>query len=129
MTQLELSLKIGYNSPAFLSLIENERSKIPLNALGLFAGVLDIPENEILDILLKEFVSEAKSVFEEEKLKFKNPRFNPKNKSKEPAVDMNKKIFSANDVNKMVKAAKKENARRIRELLNENEELKKRLKL
>lgn len=125
LTQLELALKIGYNNSIFLSQMENGRSKIPLNVLGLLAHQLEIPEDKLLNLMIDKFIKEAKGIFKTERLSFHNSHSKQSSKSDSLHKDKNKKIYSTRDVNKIINTIKNEDARRIRNLIKENEELKK----
>ncbi|MBC7464577.1 MAG: helix-turn-helix transcriptional regulator [Bdellovibrio sp.] len=55
MTQLELSTKLGYETPQFVSLFERGVSKIPLETMGQLVVILGIPEKKILDSLVDAY--------------------------------------------------------------------------
>ncbi len=55
LTQLELSLKLGYDSPQFVSLFERGISKIPLETIGKLVVILAIPEKTILDTMVETY--------------------------------------------------------------------------
>lgn len=58
LTQLELSKKLGYESPQFLSLIERGLSKPPYALIGKCVVILGLPEKKIISQLNQEFLSE-----------------------------------------------------------------------
>ena len=60
LTQLDLSEKLGYDSPQFVSLFERGLSKIPLNTIGKISSILGIPEKIILDTLVETYRSTVK---------------------------------------------------------------------
>lgn len=55
MTQFELARELGYDSPQFISLLERDQSKVPLNVLGQLVVILGIPESEVVDSIVNEF--------------------------------------------------------------------------
>jgi len=59
MTQLELALKLGYETPQFVSLFERGMSKIPLETLGQLIVILKIPEKKVLKVLIEGFAEET----------------------------------------------------------------------
>ncbi|MBC7466989.1 MAG: helix-turn-helix transcriptional regulator [Bdellovibrio sp.] len=52
MTQLELSNKLGYDSPQFVSLFERGISKVPHNVIGELIIILGIPQKKIVNSLV-----------------------------------------------------------------------------
>lgn len=60
-TQLDLALQIGYSNAQFISLIERNLAKVPLNVLGQLTVILGIPEDLILTDLLTSFKLEITS--------------------------------------------------------------------
>lgn len=60
MTQLELSTKLGYETPQFVSLFERGVSKIPLETMGQLVVILGIPEKKILDSLVEAYRTSTK---------------------------------------------------------------------
>ena len=55
LTQLDLSTKLGYDSPQFVSLFERGLSKIPMETIGKLVIILGIPEKLILDALVEAY--------------------------------------------------------------------------
>lgn len=60
MTQLELSDRLGYQSPQFVSLFERGLSKVPIETLGELSTILNISEKTFTTILLKNYEKELK---------------------------------------------------------------------
>ncbi len=60
LTQKELAIKLGYDIPQFISLMENGHSKIPLNILGELINFLRIPEKMVIDLLVENYKKDAK---------------------------------------------------------------------
>jgi transcriptional regulator with XRE-family HTH domain len=58
LTQMELAVKLGYNTPQFVSLFERGLSKIPLETLGQLVVLLKIPEKRIMKLLVTGYESE-----------------------------------------------------------------------
>lgn len=58
ITQLELSEKLGYDTPQFISIIERGLAKIPLNVLGQLIVILGIPERKITKLLTDAYLEE-----------------------------------------------------------------------
>lgn len=54
MTQTALSRVLGYKTSQFVSNWENGRSSPPLSALAQIIRVLDLPQAEVIDILMAE---------------------------------------------------------------------------
>lgn len=54
MTQTALSRVLGYKTSQFVSNWENGRSSLPLSALAQIIRVLDVPQSEIIEILMAE---------------------------------------------------------------------------
>jgi transcriptional regulator with XRE-family HTH domain len=71
MTQMDLAVKLNYDIPQFISLMENGHSKIPLNILGELIGILKIPEKKAFDFLIETYTAEAKQEILKGKLKVK----------------------------------------------------------
>lgn len=69
MTQTDLALKLNYEIPQFISLMENGHSKIPLNVLGELIQILKIPEKKAIDILVETYKKEALSQIQKTKKK------------------------------------------------------------
>lgn len=67
MTQLELSQRLGYDSMQFISLFERGLSKVPHKVIGKLVVILNIPQQKIIDHLVKEFTSDLKEAIEEGK--------------------------------------------------------------
>lgn len=56
MTQLQLSEKLGYDSPQFVSLFERGLSKIPAQTIGKISKVFDnFPLEAISEMLVEDF--------------------------------------------------------------------------
>jgi transcriptional regulator with XRE-family HTH domain len=55
LTQAELSAKLNYPNPQFISLMERSLSKIPLSAMGRMIEILDINENLVVAKLLEDY--------------------------------------------------------------------------
>lgn len=72
ITQLELSEKLGYDTPQFISIIERGLAKIPLNVLGQLIVILGIPEKKITKILSDAYLEEMKQEIAEGKTKVVN---------------------------------------------------------
>ncbi len=51
ITQLELSEKLGYDTPQFVSIIERGLARVPLNVIGQLIVLLGIPEKKITKLL------------------------------------------------------------------------------
>lgn len=60
-TQLELSIKLGYETSQFVSLFERGHSKIPLETLGKLVVLLQIPEAKVKKCLLAQYSLELDS--------------------------------------------------------------------
>jgi transcriptional regulator with XRE-family HTH domain len=54
-TQLELSEKLGYDTPQFVSIMERGLAKLPLNVIGQLIVLLGIPEKKITALLLEAY--------------------------------------------------------------------------
>lgn len=54
-TQFELSQKLGYDTPQFVSIMERGLAKIPLNVIGQLIILLGIPEKKVMNILLEAY--------------------------------------------------------------------------
>ncbi len=61
LTQLDLAVKLGYESTQFISLFERGLSKIPFNVLGQLIVILGIPEKKVIDTLLKSYETSLKT--------------------------------------------------------------------
>lgn len=57
-TQMQLAQALGYETPQFISLIERDQSKVPINVLGQLIVLLGIPEDEVVKRLVKSFQDE-----------------------------------------------------------------------
>lgn len=60
-TQAQLAEALGYETPQFISLIERDQSKVPVNVLGQLIVLLGIPEDEVIKRLVKSFQDEILS--------------------------------------------------------------------
>jgi transcriptional regulator with XRE-family HTH domain len=58
LTQTELSILLGYESPHFMQLAEAGRSKVPLKTLGRLISVLGLPEKQIIKSLVDGYKSD-----------------------------------------------------------------------
>lgn len=58
LTQLDLSLKLGYDTPQFVSILERGMAKVPLNVVGQLIVLLGIPEKKITKILATAYLAE-----------------------------------------------------------------------
>lgn len=54
-TQLELSERLGYDTPQFVSIMERGLAKIPLNVIGQLIALLGIPEKKVTALLLDAY--------------------------------------------------------------------------
>lgn len=54
MTQLELAKKLGYGIPQFISLMENEHSKVPKEKCEEIIEALEIPARTFYQAMLRE---------------------------------------------------------------------------
>jgi len=59
ITQLQLSEKLGYDTPQFISIIERGLAKVPLNVIGQLIILLGIPEKKITKLLTNEYQKEV----------------------------------------------------------------------
>ena len=57
-TQLDLSMKLGYDTPQFISILERGMAKVPLNVVGQLIILLGIPEKKITKILASAYLIE-----------------------------------------------------------------------
>lgn len=57
-TQMQLADALGYETPQFISLIERDQSKVPVNVLGQLIILLGIPEDEVVKRLVRSFQEE-----------------------------------------------------------------------
>lgn len=71
LTQLELALKLGYNTMQFVSLIERGVSKVPLTTLGKLIIILKMPEKKIIDSLVNEYKEDVVKEINQGKLNLK----------------------------------------------------------
>ncbi len=55
LTQAELSSKLNYPNPQFISLMERSLSKIPLTTMGRLIDILDLDENFVIAHLIEEY--------------------------------------------------------------------------
>ena len=55
LTQMELAMKLGYDTPQFVSIIERGLAKIPMNTIGQLIILLDIPEKKIVQMHLDAY--------------------------------------------------------------------------
>lgn len=55
VTQIELARALGYESAQFISLIERNQSKVPLNKLGRACQFLEIGAGQFVDRLTDEY--------------------------------------------------------------------------
>lgn len=60
MTQHDLAMKLGYDSPQFVSLFERGHSKVPFCTLGHLISLLGIPEKTITQTLMVAYEAEVK---------------------------------------------------------------------
>lgn len=56
---MQLAEALGYETPQFISLIERDQSKVPVNVLGQLIILLGIPEDEVVKRLVKSFQDEV----------------------------------------------------------------------
>lgn len=55
LTQTQLSEKLGYGTPQFLSLLERDQCPIPFEVLGKLIVILGIPEDEVFNELIASY--------------------------------------------------------------------------
>lgn len=55
LTQQQLSQKLGYSTPQFVSILERGLSKVPLNTLGQLIIHIGLPEKKVTKILVEEY--------------------------------------------------------------------------
>lgn len=72
MTQLELSEKLGYDTPQFVSIIERGLAKVPLNVLGQLIVLLGIPERRVTKLLTTAYQLEIQKEIASGKTKVAN---------------------------------------------------------
>lgn len=72
LTQLELSEKLGYDTPQFVSIIERGLAKVPLNVLGQLIVLLGIPERKVTKLLTVAYQNEVQKEIESGKTKVVN---------------------------------------------------------
>ncbi len=72
ITQLELSEKLGYDTPQFISIIERGLAKTPLNVLGQLIVILGIPERRITKLLTEAYLEEVHQELTDGKTKVVN---------------------------------------------------------
>lgn len=58
-TQMQLARILGHQTPQFVSLIERGQSKVPITTLGLLVVVLELPEEEIVELLIGIFLKKT----------------------------------------------------------------------
>jgi len=58
LTQLELSLKLGYQAPQFVSIVERGLARTPLRTLGELVVILGLSEKKVIQILLEDYREE-----------------------------------------------------------------------
>lgn len=58
LTQLQLAKKLGYESPQFIYLFENGRSKCPIKVLGKCCKILDIDKDILKQMLTSAFIEQ-----------------------------------------------------------------------
>lgn len=66
-TQAQLAEALGYDNPQFISLIERQQSKVPLQTLGQLVVILGIPEHLIVEDLVQQYESAVASEIEQGK--------------------------------------------------------------
>jgi len=67
MTQLELAVKLGYQSVQFVSLFERGLSKIPTKVIGKLVVILGIPEKKVIKSLIDIFSTDLYDQIDEGK--------------------------------------------------------------
>lgn len=72
MTQLELSEKLGYETPQFISIMERGLAKIPLNVIGQLVVILEVPEKKITRLLIEAYKEEVLAQLHQGKTLAKN---------------------------------------------------------
>ncbi|MBX2996061.1 MAG: helix-turn-helix transcriptional regulator [Bdellovibrionaceae bacterium] len=55
MTQAELSEKLNYPNPQFISLMERGLSKVPLGTMGRLIEILDLDEETVIQHLVRDY--------------------------------------------------------------------------
>lgn len=60
MTQLQLAEELNYKIPQFVSLMENEHSKMPLSIAAKVCNTLNIPTYKMKLALINEYEQELK---------------------------------------------------------------------
>lgn len=55
LTQAELSDKLNYANPQFISLMERGLSKVPLNTMGRLIDVLGLDEDAVVHHLVRDY--------------------------------------------------------------------------
>lgn len=61
LTQQELSQKLGYSTPQFISIIERGLSKVPLVTLGQLIVYIGLPEKKVTKLLMDEYTDYLKT--------------------------------------------------------------------
>jgi transcriptional regulator with XRE-family HTH domain len=67
ITQLELSRKLGYTSPQFISNWERGLSSPPLAIMGQLCDILKISKRDMADLLMKEYKNRVDGAFSKRK--------------------------------------------------------------
>ena len=60
LSQAELAKKLGYTTPQFVSNFERGVGKVPLVVVGRLIKILELPEREIMQLLIDEYTLEVK---------------------------------------------------------------------
>jgi len=71
-TQSDLAQTLGYGSPQFISLLERNEAKVPLESLGQMIEALGLPEKEVVESLMSQYREEIQAKMEEGKTRLKS---------------------------------------------------------
>ena len=66
-TQSELAVALGYESAQFISLLERNEAKVPLDVLGKLIVLIEIPESDVVEALVTQFKLEINKKLDEGK--------------------------------------------------------------
>jgi transcriptional regulator with XRE-family HTH domain len=64
LSQSELSTKLGYTGPQFISNLERGISQMPISKLPILADIFEIPVLEFVEIIVKEHAKELRNKIE-----------------------------------------------------------------
>jgi len=62
MTQLNLANAVG-TTVMFISLIESNKAKVPIDRMGAFCDILELPKKKIFLLLVNDYKEELKAAF------------------------------------------------------------------